>query len=81
MNGNLSLLKIISGLSRTIKVANQMLPLYNQIKPIITNGNQVINSISKKIQTTTTSPSTPKQQTTKESTQPQTNTNLPTFFQ
>lgn len=81
MNGNLSLLKIISGLSRTIKVANQMLPLYNQIKPIISNGNQVINSISKKIQT---APPPPKQKVQQEyiptQTQ-QTNTNLPTFFQ
>ena len=46
MNSNFSLLKIINGLSRTINIANQMLPLYNQIKPIISNGSKFLSSIN-----------------------------------
>ena len=46
MNNNLSLLKIINGLSRTINIANQMLPLYNQIKPIILKGNELLSNIN-----------------------------------
>lgn len=46
MNNNLSLIKIINGLSKTINIANKMLPLYNQIKPIITNGNKMLSNLN-----------------------------------
>ena len=46
MNNNLSLLKIINGLSKTINFANQMLPLYNKIKPIITSGSKLLSNIN-----------------------------------
>ena len=46
MNNNLSLIKIINGLSKTINIANKMLPLYNQIKPIIINSSKVLNNIN-----------------------------------
>ena len=42
---DLSLLKIINGLSRTLNIANQMLPLYKQIKPLINNSNKIFNSL------------------------------------
>ncbi len=80
MNNNLSILKIINGLSKTINIANKMLPLYNQIKPIIANGNKVINNINnytsnlsqnKNINKSPPPASKPKQ----------INNNLPTFFQ
>ena len=45
MNNNLSLLKIINGLSKTINVANQLIPLYSQIKPLITSTNKSITNI------------------------------------
>ena len=80
MNSNFSLLKIINGLSRTINIANQMLPLYNQIKPIISNGSKLLSNINlptlqKQNNNTVTT-------NTKQIETPiQTETNLPTFFQ
>lgn len=80
MNSNFSLLKIIDGLSRTINIANQMLPLYNQIKPIITNGSKMLSNINL--------PAPQKQNTNlvnanskPPKTSTQTQSNLPTFFQ
>ena len=76
MNNNLSLLKIINGLSRTINIANQMLPLYNQIKPIILKGNELLSNINlPKSQSETT------QNNISKETQQKENTSLPTFFQ
>lgn len=80
MNSNFSLLKIINGLSRTINIANQMLPLYNQIKPIISNGSKLLSNINlptlqKQNNNTVTT-------NTKQIETPiQTENNLPTFFQ
>ena len=80
MNNNLSLLKIINGLSKTINIANQMLPLYNQIKPIITNGSKFLSSINLPTSTKSNTSST-----NSKPTQIEPNTklqpNLPTFFQ
>lgn len=45
MNNNLSLIKIISGLSRTLKIANQVIPLYKQAKPLITKSSEIINNV------------------------------------
>lgn len=45
MNNGLSLLKIITGLSKTLNIANQLLPLYSQIKPIIQKRNDIFSSI------------------------------------
>jgi hypothetical protein len=76
MNNNLSLLKIINGLSRTINIANQMLPLYNQIKPIILKGNELLSNIN----LPKSQPETTQNNISKE-TQQKENTSLPTFFQ
>lgn len=43
MNNNLSILKIVNGLSRTLNIANQMIPLYKQVKPFISNSNKLLN--------------------------------------
>lgn len=75
MNNNLSILKIINGLSKTINIANKMLPLYNQIKPIITNGNKVINNLNN------ITPPTKKKLVTPQESIKTVNNNLPTFFQ
>ena len=75
MNNNLSLLKIINGLSKTINTVNKMIPLYNQIKPIITNGSKLISNINL---STTSKQNT---QIKQEETPKQIKTNLPTFFQ
>ncbi|MGN1372042.1 MAG: hypothetical protein ACI4XM_07215 [Candidatus Coprovivens sp.] len=81
MNNNLSITKIITTLSKTLNIANQMVPLYKQVKPLIIKSNEILanaNSFKKKIN----SQYTP--QKNKTNTQQQSNNitnNLPTFFQ
>ena len=79
MSNNISLLKIINGLSKTINIANQMLPLYNQIKPIITNGSKMLSNINNNIK------GEPPKKITKDENlvedNSKNNTSLPTFFQ
>lgn len=38
MNNNLSLLKIIGGLNKSLSIARQVVPLYKQVKPILSNS-------------------------------------------
>lgn len=45
MNNGLSLVKIITGLSKTLSIANQLLPLYTQIKPVISKKNDLKSSL------------------------------------
>jgi len=40
---NLSLGKIISGVSKTLNIVNQAIPLYNQIRPVIKNASGILN--------------------------------------
>lgn len=47
MNNKLSIINIISGLSKTLNIANQMLPLYKQIKPYIVKTNNMLSNINK----------------------------------
>ena len=72
MNNNLSLIKIINGLSKTINIANKMLPLYNQIKPIIINSSKALNNINI---------NTKSNKVTNDNPPKKVNNNLPTFFQ
>ena len=67
MNNNLSLTKIINGLSKTLNIANQMIPLYKQVKPILQKTNELITKQSAKQAT--------------ENTKVDNQTNSPTFFQ
>lgn len=46
MNNGLSLIRIISGLSKTLNVARQLIPLYNQVKPIINNSSKILEGIN-----------------------------------
>ena len=39
----LSLIKIIGGLSKTLQIANQIIPLYQKAKPAISNARGVLN--------------------------------------
>ncbi len=45
MYNNFSFLNIINGLSKTLNIANQMIPLYKQVKPLITNSNKILNNL------------------------------------
>lgn len=76
MNNNLSLLKIINGLSKTINVANQLIPLYSQIKPLITSTNKSITNIKNNLKDNISPPKIENIPIKKEA-----NNNLPTFFQ
>mgnify|MGYP004581956287 FL=1 len=43
--GGLSFLKILNGLSKTLSIANQVIPLYKEAKPMINNAKSVISVI------------------------------------
>ena len=84
MNNNLSILKIVNGLSKTLNIANQMIPLYKQVKPLISKSNQLFSNITTTKKTTNTNNTKVQQSTIKETnyqTSPITQNNLPTFFQ
>jgi len=49
MNNGISLVKIISGLSKTLGIVNEFLPLYKKIKPTINKSISFINSVSDNI--------------------------------
>lgn len=49
MNNNLSLIKIIGGISKTLNVANQIIPIYKQVKPIITNSSKYLSQFQNSI--------------------------------
>ena len=84
MNNGLSLLKVVNGLSRTLNIANQMIPLYKQVKPILANSNKILSGI-KSLNTNRNTFSSPSSQSQKNY-EPLKQTsqhplNLPTFFQ
>lgn len=78
--------KVLGGISKTLSIANQVIPLYQQAKPMINNA-KTIFSVLKEFNTK--NPETTKTSTTKSSiqevsyTEKQTmpNTNSPVFFQ
>ena len=41
----LSFSKILSGISKTLGIANQIIPLYNQAKPMINNSKKLFNAL------------------------------------
>ena len=49
MNNNLSLIKIIGGISKTLNVANQIIPIYKQVKPIITTSSKYLSQFQNSI--------------------------------
>lgn len=73
MNNSLSLIKIINGLSKTLTIANKVIPLYKEVKPYINKTNTFLSNINKPKQKNN---NIPKQQPIQNN-----NTNLPTFFQ
>lgn len=84
---SLSLGKIIGGLSKTLNIVNQALPLYKQIKPIIKNASGIL-SVFKEFNKpdTPSSPTNFKEKSTQASTVDAkiietSSLNIPTFFQ
>lgn len=41
----LSLTKIIGGLSKTLQIANQVIPLYQKAKPMISNARSIMSAL------------------------------------
>ena len=40
-----SLIKILGGISKTLNVANQIIPIYNQAKPMISNARNLLGTL------------------------------------
>lgn len=79
MNNGISLLKIISGLSKTLNIANQILPIYKQVKPLISNYKNTLNKLPlNQNQKSSPQNNTPEATIIAEQKNP---TNKPTFFQ
>ncbi len=53
----LSLTKIIGGISKTLQIANQVIPLYQKAKPMIHNARSLF-SVVKEMKKTTNTPNT-----------------------
>ncbi len=85
---SLNLPKVINGVSKTLSVANQLIPLYVKAKPLINNAKSTFNVAKEILSTTNTNnhglPSKVNQTKEKRSvntvTPPTKNTNNPVFF-
>ena len=75
MNNTFSITKIIGGLSKTLNVVNQLIPLYNQVKPYLGKANKLMNNINN------LSITQKKNLNSNQHKNNQTQNNLPTFFQ
>ena len=74
MNGTLSLSKIITGLNKTLNVVNQAIPLYQQLKPVLSNAKDILHIVN--------IINTPDNKNNKiKIDQKKVSKNLPTFFQ
>lgn len=75
----LTLPKILSGISKGLSIANQAIPIYKEVKPVVANAKKLMNIAKefKKVGSTKTIDVTPK----KEVTNHVTSNNNPIFFQ
>lgn len=46
MNNNLSLFKLLDGLTKSINIAKKIIPLYRELQPIINKSNEYFNKLS-----------------------------------
>ena len=76
MYNGLNLTKIIGGISKTLNVANQVLPLYQQLKPIISNAKDITKIIN-----ILNGPDSKSKTNNNLEQKKVSNQNLPTFFQ
>lgn len=88
VKSGLSLTKVIGGVSKTLSVANQLIPLYVKAKPLINNAKSTFNVAKEILSTTNTNnhalPSkvnkTKEKRSVNTITHPTKNTNNPVFF-
>lgn len=79
-----SFTKVLSGISKTLNVANQLIPLYNQAKPLISNARNILG-VLKEVNNSTDSNkktiiNTTDYEIKNEEPQDSSNLNNPTFF-
>lgn len=81
MNSNLSLTKIITTLSKTLNIANQMIPIYKQVKPLVSKSSEILANVNNFKKNINPNYQQPKTQTQTTPSSPKISNNLPTFFQ
>ncbi len=82
-NSGLTLTKVISGISKTLNIANQVIPLYKEAKPMINNARTVL-SVLKGMGNTNNNKTTNNNKVIEQKKEPikntTINTNSPKFF-
>ncbi len=74
MNSGISLMKILGGLSKTLSIANQVLPLIKKAKPLLGKGLNIFSDVTNNINNSRA------QKNTKNDNKVINNNNSPTFF-
>ena len=84
LGGGLNLAKIIGGLSKTLQIANQVIPLYQKAKPMISNARSLLGVVKEFEKNTKNENPTPisvnKNRITNNSQTKKEGTTAPTFF-
>ena len=83
VSSGLSLTKVLGGISKGLSIANQVIPLYQQAKPMIQNARKVMNVLGELKKTNNMSKTTVDVKNVKEKTESLKiqSTNSPVFFQ
>lgn len=83
VSSGLSLTKVLGGISKGLSIANQVIPLYQQAKPMIQNARKVMNVLGELKKTNNISKTTVDVKNVKEKTESLMiqSTNSPVFFQ
>ena len=84
-NTGLSFTKVLSGISKTLNVANQVIPIYREAKPMIHNAKTIFSALKEFGKTSTNSTTTNtnvknKEETKKDTTPKVVSSNAPRFF-
>lgn len=83
VTSGLTLAKVLGGISKGLSIANQVIPLYQQAKPMIQNARKVMSVLGELKKTNNTSKTTVDVKNVKEKTESLKiqSTNSPVFFQ
>ena len=83
VSSGLSFTKVLGGISKGLSIANQVIPLYQQAKPMIQNARKVMNVLGELKKTNNISKTTVDVKNVKEKTESLKiqSTNSPVFFQ
>ena len=83
VTNGLTLAKVLGGISRGLSIANQAIPLYQQVKPMIKSARKVISVLGELNKTSNVSDKKTLSARSKEKTEPTRiqSTNNPVFFQ